>query len=45
MAAASQQRVDKEDGTRKRLANGELGLDLYGLRAKLKELGLEYQEG
>jgi 4-hydroxy-4-methyl-2-oxoglutarate aldolase len=45
VAAASQQRVDKEDGTRKRLANGELGLDLYGLRAKLKELGLEYQEG
>jgi len=43
VAAASKQRVDKEEGTRQRLAKGELGLDLYGLRAKLKELGLEYQ--
>jgi 4-hydroxy-4-methyl-2-oxoglutarate aldolase len=43
VAAASKQRVDKEEGTRARLAKGELGLDIYGLRAKLKELGLEYQ--
>jgi 4-hydroxy-4-methyl-2-oxoglutarate aldolase len=43
VAAASKQRVDKEEGTRQRLAKGELGLDLYGLRAKLKELGLDYQ--
>src|SRR5215469_5725268 len=38
--AASQQRVRKEEGTRERLARGELGLDIYGLRAKVTELGL-----
>ena len=27
---------------RARLKSGELGLDFYGLRAKLKELGVEY---
>ena len=43
VAAASKQRVDKEEVTRQRLAKGELGLDIYSLRAKLKELGLEYQ--
>jgi 4-hydroxy-4-methyl-2-oxoglutarate aldolase len=43
VAAASKQRVDKEADTRQRLAKGELGLDIYSLRAKLKELGLEYQ--
>ena len=25
-----------------RLGKGELGVDFYGLRAKLKELGVEY---
>lgn len=43
VAAASKQRVDKEDVVRERLAKGELGLDIYGLRAKLKEMGLEYR--
>ncbi len=43
VAAASKQRVDKEDAVRKKLASGELGLDIYSLRAKLKELGLEYK--
>ncbi|HTZ98845.1 MAG TPA: 4-carboxy-4-hydroxy-2-oxoadipate aldolase/oxaloacetate decarboxylase [Candidatus Aquilonibacter sp.] len=43
VAAASEQRVKKEDGTRERLARGELGLDIYGLRTKLAELGLEYR--
>lgn len=43
VAAASEQRVLKEEKTRERLARGELGLDIYGLRAKLKELGLEYR--
>ena len=43
VAAASKQRVDKEDLVRERLAKGELGLDIYGLRAKLKEMGLEYR--
>jgi 4-hydroxy-4-methyl-2-oxoglutarate aldolase len=38
VAAASQQRAEKEEGTRQRLAKGELGLDIYGLRAKIKEL-------
>jgi 4-hydroxy-4-methyl-2-oxoglutarate aldolase len=43
VAAASKQRVDKEDLVRARLAKGELGLDIYSLRKKLTELGLEYQ--
>jgi len=42
VAAASEQRVRKEEATRERLARGELGLDIYGLREKIKELGLEY---
>jgi 4-hydroxy-4-methyl-2-oxoglutarate aldolase len=42
VAKASQQRVAKEVKTRERLANGERGIDFYGLRAKLKELGVEY---
>lgn len=43
VAAASEQRVRKEETTREQLARGELGLDIYGLRAKAKELGLEYR--
>jgi 4-hydroxy-4-methyl-2-oxoglutarate aldolase len=42
VAQASQQRIAKEEKTRERLRNGELGLDFYGLRAKLKELGVEF---
>ena len=42
VAAASEQRLRKEEATRERLARGELGLDIYGLRARIKELGLEY---
>lgn len=38
----SRERVAKEEATRKRLAAGELGMDVYGLRAKLQELGVEY---
>src|ERR1700689_3038880 len=41
-ARAGQQRTAKEVKTRELLAKGELGLDYYGLRAKLKELGVEY---
>jgi 4-hydroxy-4-methyl-2-oxoglutarate aldolase len=41
--AAAEQRVRKEEATRERLARGELGLDIYGLRAKVLELGLKYQ--
>lgn len=36
------ERVAKEEKTRERLRNGELGLDFHGLRAKLTELGVEY---
>ena len=42
VVAAAGQRVRKEEATRERLARGELGLDIYGLRAKIKELGIEY---
>jgi 4-hydroxy-4-methyl-2-oxoglutarate aldolase len=38
----SRERVANEDGTRARLAAGELGVDIYGLRAKLEALGVEY---
>jgi 4-hydroxy-4-methyl-2-oxoglutarate aldolase len=40
---ASQQRVEKEDAARAAFANGELGLDRYGLRPLLQDLGVEYQ--
>jgi 4-hydroxy-4-methyl-2-oxoglutarate aldolase len=42
VAAAAEQRTLKEEVTRERLAHGELGLDIYGLRSKLAELGLKY---
>jgi 4-hydroxy-4-methyl-2-oxoglutarate aldolase len=38
----SQARLAKEAGTRERLANGELGVDFYGLRDRLLEMGVEY---
>ncbi|WP_027942627.1 4-carboxy-4-hydroxy-2-oxoadipate aldolase/oxaloacetate decarboxylase [Amycolatopsis taiwanensis] len=38
----SQARVDKEAAARAAFSSGELGLDRYGLRAKLAELGVEY---
>lgn len=42
VAAAAELRVGKENATRERLARGELGLDIYGLRSKVAELGLKY---
>jgi 4-hydroxy-4-methyl-2-oxoglutarate aldolase len=39
---ASQARVDKEAATRAAFRDGELGLDRYGLRARLADLGIEY---
>lgn len=42
VAQLGQQRVAKESQSRERLRQGELGVDFYGLRAKLKELGVEY---
>jgi 4-hydroxy-4-methyl-2-oxoglutarate aldolase len=35
-------RVAKEERTRERLRSGELGLDFYGFRARLAELGVRY---
>jgi len=42
VVAACEQRVRKEAANRERLARGELGMDIYGLRAKAAELGLKY---
>ena len=42
VAKAAADRFAKESKTRERLKNGELGLDFYGLRAKLAELGVKY---
>src|SRR5439155_11824983 len=36
------ERFAKEQKSRERLKSGELGLDFYGLRAKLSELGIRY---
>ncbi|MCI0663957.1 MAG: 4-carboxy-4-hydroxy-2-oxoadipate aldolase/oxaloacetate decarboxylase [Acidobacteria bacterium] len=43
VARLAQERVAKEQRSRERLRAGELGVDFYGLRAKLKELGVEYE--
>ena len=42
VAAAAAARETKESGTRKRLAAGELGLDVYGMREPLAKAGLKY---
>jgi 4-hydroxy-4-methyl-2-oxoglutarate aldolase len=42
VAQASEARLAKEEKTRQRLRAGEYGLDFYGLRAKLAELGVEF---
>jgi 4-hydroxy-4-methyl-2-oxoglutarate aldolase len=39
---AATQRVAAEEAKRRRLAAGELGLDLYQMREKLAALGLKY---
>jgi 4-hydroxy-4-methyl-2-oxoglutarate aldolase len=44
VAAAAAARETKEAGTRRRLASGELGLDVYGMRDALAKAGLEYFE-
>lgn len=43
--AASETRAAKEAATRARLAAGELGLDIYGMREALAKLGLRYEDG
>ena len=42
VARLSSERFAKEQKTRDRLKAGELGVDFYGLRAKLAELGVRY---
>ena len=42
VARLGMDRVAKEEKTRERLRNGELGLDFYGFRARLAELGVRY---
>jgi 4-hydroxy-4-methyl-2-oxoglutarate aldolase len=44
VATAAEAREKKEEATRKRLAEGELGLDIYGMRDTLSKAGLEYLE-
>lgn len=44
VAQLGQKRLEKEASSRAKLKAGELGVDFYGLRAKLKELGVEYVE-
>ena len=39
---ASQARIDKEAASRTAFGQGQLGLDRYGLREKLPDLGIEY---
>ncbi|BCH67783.1 MULTISPECIES: 4-carboxy-4-hydroxy-2-oxoadipate aldolase/oxaloacetate decarboxylase [Rhizobium/Agrobacterium group] len=42
VATAADKRVANEDAKRKRLAAGELGLDIYDMRGRLEEKGLKY---
>ena len=44
VAAASAAREAREEGVRARLATGELGLDIYGMREGLAKAGLEYRD-
>jgi 4-hydroxy-4-methyl-2-oxoglutarate aldolase len=44
VADAAQSREDKESATRARLKAGELGLDIYAMRDKLKAAGLVYYD-
>ncbi len=43
VAQAAKKRAANEEEKRKRLASGELGMDIYKFREKLAELGLEYR--
>jgi 4-hydroxy-4-methyl-2-oxoglutarate aldolase len=42
IARLGEERLVKEEKSRQKLRNGELGLDFYGLRAKLTELGARW---
>jgi 4-hydroxy-4-methyl-2-oxoglutarate aldolase len=39
---ASRARIDKEAASRAAFVQGELGLDYYGMRQRLPDLGIEY---
>jgi 4-hydroxy-4-methyl-2-oxoglutarate aldolase len=39
---AARLRLQKEEQTRSRLAAGELGLDIYGFRQRLADLGVRW---
>jgi 4-hydroxy-4-methyl-2-oxoglutarate aldolase len=45
VAAAGRKREANEDEKRRRLASGELGLDMYGMREGLAKAGLVYRDG
>ncbi|MGB2122436.1 MAG: 4-carboxy-4-hydroxy-2-oxoadipate aldolase/oxaloacetate decarboxylase, partial [Candidatus Puniceispirillaceae bacterium] len=40
----AQARLDGEEAKRQKLANGELGLDIYGMRKRLADAGFVYVE-
>jgi 4-hydroxy-4-methyl-2-oxoglutarate aldolase len=44
VARLGQERLAKEEKTRERLRKGELGLDFYGLRAKLTDMGVVWKD-
>jgi len=45
IAKLGEDRIAKEEKSRQKLRAGDLGLDFYGLRTKLKELGAEWIDG
>ena len=45
VAQSAEAREKKEEDTRRRLAAGELGLDIYGMRDRLTAAGLRYIDG
>ena len=44
VARLGAERRAREERSRARLKSGELGLDIYGLRGKLAELGVQWVE-